>query len=189
MYGTGKAFNPILIDYTNEAIAWNHHVKWGVSVLIISGTQVLLGIWHHVWKAKHDSKKDAKLWKRPLVPSWLHVIMGFLLMLVAYITMYQGLQIYNFIFYKTYIKSGIMAGYVCVSLSGFLFLVSYAIGKLGNLKSGAAEMKQEVVKEEKEDETEAVGKDEPEEEVVLDPEEGSSNLAQSKPAGDSEHFA
>ena len=142
-----------------------------------------MGIWHHFWKPKLNSEDKAQpgklqSWlhrvmgfllvrKRLLVPSWLHVVMGFLLELVAYITIYQGLQLYNFIFYRTYIKSGIMAGYVLVSLTGFLFLVSYAIGKLGNLKSGAAESEKEVVKPEKEEEMEAMRSDVPLAEGVL----------------------
>ena len=183
VYGTGRPFSEYLAYFTDEDIPWNRHVKWGVSVLIISSVQVFSGIWHHFWKPKRNSEENAqpgklKSWlhrvmgfllvrKRLLVPSWLHVIMGFLLVLVAYITIFQGLQLYNYIFYKTYIKSGIMAGYVLVSLTGFLFLIAYAIGQLGNLKSGAAEAEKEVVKEEKEEEMEAIRTDVPKEEAAL----------------------
>ena len=142
-----------------------------------------MGIWHHFWKPKLNSEDKAQpgklqSWlhrvmgfllvrKRLLVPSWLHVVMGFLLELVAYITIYQGLQLFNYIFYTTYIAAGIMAGYVCVSLTGFLFLVLYAIGKLDNLKSSAAEAEQEVVKQETEDEMVSMRSDVPKEEAAL----------------------
>lgn len=130
VYGTGRAFDDVLLRYRSDQMPWNRHVKLGVSVLIIAGVQVLMGIIHHWLKDRHASKPDAGPWKRPIVPSWLHVVMGFCCSCLAYVTIYQGIQIYDFIFYKLEHSSGIIDGYVLVSISGFLFLAFYIHEKI-----------------------------------------------------------
>lgn len=137
IYNTGRAFDDDLLNYRSPKIPWNRHVKWGVSVLIIAGTQVLLGIIAHVLKDRHAAKPDAGPWKRPLVPSWLHVVMGLCNVLAAYITIYQGLQIYDLIFYDLQKSPGIKAGYALVSISGFLFLSFYMYEKVQLMFCGA----------------------------------------------------
>jgi hypothetical protein len=187
------------LDFTDDAIKWNRHVKWGISVLFISAAQVVLGLWHHYWKARHDVNPDSKPWKRPLVPSWSHVVLGVVLMLTAYITMFQGLQIYNYLFYTIVpenedMSTGIKVGYAFVAFSGFLFLASYTIAKLGNMMTGAAQPPAD--KSVEADEMQA--EKEPKEEPKLDPEVGNSTTAEKPPpaqltptvtTGGSEHFA
>lgn len=133
VYDTGRAFDDVLLNFQNKNIPWNRHVKLGVSVLIISGTQVLMGIIHHWLKDRHAKKEDAGPWKRPIIPSWLHVVMGFCCCCLAYVTIFQGLQIYDFIFYKLDKSPGIYAGYTIVALSGFLFLWLYIYEKMALL--------------------------------------------------------
>jgi hypothetical protein len=150
VYTTGRAFDYVLLRYWNAAMPWNRHVKLGVTVLIIAGAQVLLGIIAHIMKDRHSAKPDAGPWKRPLVPSWLHVVMGVCNVLLAYVTIYQGLQIYDFIFYKLEHSPGIKAGYALVSISGFLFLVFYMYEKTMIIFCGAGVPKKEdTEKEEK----------------------------------------
>jgi hypothetical protein len=98
VYNTGRPFDDVLLKFRNADMPWNRHVKLGISLLIIASTQVLLGIIAHIMKDRHSAKPDAGPWKRPLVPSWLHVVMGVCNVLLAYVTIYQGLQIYDFIF-------------------------------------------------------------------------------------------
>jgi hypothetical protein len=202
VYGTGKAFDPDLLNYTSDTIKWNRHVKWGLSVLFISAAQVVLGLWHHYWKARHDANPDARPWKRPLVPSWSHVVLGVVCMLTAYIAMFQGLQLYNYIFYtivKEDMSIGIIVGNAVVALSGFLFLVSYAIGKLGNMKSGAGQPPaNKSVEEGKMEAVKMEDEEEPKEAAVVGAKVGSSATAEEPPpakriststTGGSEHFA
>jgi hypothetical protein len=127
-------------------------------------------------------------------------------MLTAYIAMFQGLQIYNYIFYTIVpenedMSNGIKAGYFFVALSGFLFLTSYAIGKVGNMMAGAAQPPTDKAVEEDgmedvEELMEAV--EEPKEEAMVDPEVVVSAFAEELPpekrmstgtTGGSEHFA
>lgn len=100
IYNTGRAFDDVLLNYRSDKIPWNRHVKLGVSVLIIAGVQVLMGIIAHIMKDRHGKKEGAGPWKRPIIPSWLHVVMGFACVVLAFVTIFQGLQIYDFIFYK-----------------------------------------------------------------------------------------
>jgi hypothetical protein len=100
IYDTGRAFDDVLLNYRSPKIPWNRHVKLGVSVLIIAGVQVLMGIIAHIMKDRHGKKANAGPWKRPIIPSWLHVVMGFACVCLAFVTIFQGLQIYDFIFYK-----------------------------------------------------------------------------------------
>ena len=137
VYGTGRAFDNVLLNFTSDQIPWNRHVKLGVSVLIIAGVQVLIGIAAHFMKDRHASKPDAAPWKRPLIPSWLHVVMGFAVMCLAYVTIYQGLQIYTFIFYGLEKTPGLKAGYAIVSISGFFFLTLYIYEKMSLILCGA----------------------------------------------------
>jgi len=137
VYNTGRAFSNDLLNYWSEEIPWNRHVKWGVSVLIMAGAQVALGMAAHFLKDRHASKPDAGPWRRPIIPSWLHLVLGVACMLSAYITIFQGLQIFDFIFYSLEHSPGIKAGYALVSISGFLFLTLYMYEKMSLLLCGA----------------------------------------------------
>jgi hypothetical protein len=139
VYETGRPFNDTLLNYWNEDIPWNRHVKLGVSVLIIAGAQVFMGIAAHILKARHGKKPDAGPWKRPLIPSWLHVVMGFSCVCLAYVTIYQGLQIFDSIFYSLEKTPGIKAGYAIVSISGFFFLTFYIYEKTSLILCGAGD--------------------------------------------------
>jgi hypothetical protein len=41
-YETGNPFDEVLWDFTSPLYPWNHHVKWGVSVLIILVSEVCI---------------------------------------------------------------------------------------------------------------------------------------------------
>jgi hypothetical protein len=69
---------------------------------------------------------DAMTWKRPYFPSWLHVLFGMATILIGYITLFQGLQIFNIIFTgTTKVGGGLMVAYVIVNLSATGCLIAY----------------------------------------------------------------
>jgi hypothetical protein len=138
VYGTGNPFAAVLWDYTNSSIKWNRHVKIGVSVLLMASIQSILGYWSHLLKSNHDiavANGDVATWKRPYVPSWLHVVMGAVTVVLAYIAMFQGLQIFNFIFHGSSVGGGIVVGYIFVTLSATVFVVAYMFEKYSVCKN------------------------------------------------------
>jgi len=134
-YGTGNPFDEIIWDFEPSLYPWNRHVKWGISVFILLFIQSVLGNVHHWIKHAHDRKVDNgetnTPWKRWIVPSWAHVILGVLILFVAYLTIIQGLQIYVTIYYNVSSppNGAIRFGYAVVGISGFLFVGLYILGK------------------------------------------------------------
>jgi hypothetical protein len=133
-YGTGNPFASILWDFEASSVPWNHHVKYGVTVIVMACIQAILGYWSHLVKENHDlavananlKPGDAMTWKRPYFPSWLHVLFGMATILIGYITLFQGLQIFNFIFTgTTKVGGGLMVAYVIVNLSATGCLIAY----------------------------------------------------------------
>ena len=138
VYGTGNPFAADLWDFTDSSIKGNRHVKIGVSVLFMVSIQSILGYWSHLLKSNHDiqvANGDVAPWKRPYVPSWLHVVMGIATVILAYIAMFQGLQIFNFIFHGSSVGGGIVLGYIFVTLSATVFIVAYMYEKYSICKS------------------------------------------------------
>jgi hypothetical protein len=107
--------------------------------------QCVLGYVHHLIKNSHDAKLAkgtiSTPWKRWIVPSWAHVILGPLTIITADLTIIQGLQIYYFDFYTANLLDGtpppaiIRFGYSTVIILGTFFVTTYAIGKLLQSKS------------------------------------------------------
>jgi hypothetical protein len=102
--------------------------------------QSVLGYFHQVIKTSHDAKlangTRTTPWKRWLVPSWAHVVLGPLTIILADLTIIQGIQIYYFDFYTTNLIDGtpppaiIRFGYSTVIILGTFFAATYTIGKL-----------------------------------------------------------
>jgi hypothetical protein len=101
--------------------------------------QSVLGSVHHLIKKSHDAKLAngtiTTPWKRWIVPSWAHVILGPLTIIIADLTIIQGLQFYYFDFYTANLFDGtpppaiIRFGYSTVIILGTFFVATYAIGK------------------------------------------------------------
>jgi hypothetical protein len=83
----------------------------------------------HGEKTKEDTNPTP--WKRPIVPSWAHVIIGPLALLMAYMTLIQGFQIYVVIFHGTPTapNAAIKFGYSVIGISAILFLIAYLWAK------------------------------------------------------------
>jgi hypothetical protein len=102
--------------------------------------QSVLGYINQKIKNSHDAKLTngtiTTPWKRWIVPSWAHVILGPLTIIIADLTIIQGIQIYYFDFYTTNLFDGtpppaiIRFGYSTVIILGTFFVVTYTIGKL-----------------------------------------------------------
>ena len=119
----------------------------------------MLGIIHHFIKRAHDKREnqgDTTPWKRPIIPSWLHVIMGPILIFTAYLTMIQGMQLFYFIFYASEnlgTPASIKFAYAAIGIFGSFFVGAYLFGKYRCLtneasKSEEGEPQEEQVKEE-----------------------------------------
>uniref|UniRef100_A0A7S1UQR0 Cytochrome b561 domain-containing protein n=1 Tax=Grammatophora oceanica TaxID=210454 RepID=A0A7S1UQR0_9STRA len=149
-YGTGNPFEPVLWDY--RATPWNRHVPLGVVSMILVVIQMVLGYWHHMVKLNHEKMNDLTAaqdaeyqgsrhtitqWVRPVVPSWFHMILGVLLLVMGYITQIQGLQLLGFIINQGASGNpgaGVIVGYTVVALSIAVFLVSYGRAKASLLQ-------------------------------------------------------
>lgn len=134
MYGTGNPFASVLWNFEASSIPWNHHVKYGVTAIVMVCIQAILGYWSHLVKENHDlavananlKPGEAMVWKRPYFPSWTHVLLGMATILTGYIAIFQGLQIFNFIFNgTTKVGGGLMVAYVIVNLSAVGCLIAY----------------------------------------------------------------
>jgi hypothetical protein len=86
-------------------------------------------------KDRHSKKiaedRNHTPWKRPIVPSWAHVIIGPLALFVAYLTMIQGFQVYVVIYHGTPDppNAAIKVGYAAIGILAFSFLGIYLWAK------------------------------------------------------------
>jgi hypothetical protein len=134
VHGTGNPFAPVLWDFEASVIKWNHHVKYGVTAMVMACIQPMLGYWSHLVKENHDlavananlKPGDAATWKRPCFPAWLHVLLGMATIIVGYISLFQGLENFNCIMNgKSTVSGGLMVAYVLVNMSAGGGLIAY----------------------------------------------------------------
>jgi uncharacterized membrane protein len=97
--------------------------------------QCILGYVHHLLKHAHDEKVkhgSRDKWKRPIVPSWAHVIIGPLVIILAYCTLLQGFQIFVAIYFQTASapNAAIKFGYSAIGISAILFCGAYLYGRV-----------------------------------------------------------
>ena len=72
-----------LSKYTKS---FNEHVQLGFIIFILSLIQGILGWLAHVFKDRWAATKSAdQQWARPVIPSWIHVYLGWILIILAWV--------------------------------------------------------------------------------------------------------
>ena len=99
----------------------------------------MLGYVHHVIKQNHDKKlasgETTIPWKRWIVPSWFHVLLGPTVIIIAHLTIVQGFQLFYFNHYPNLFTNDpppaiIRFGYAAIIILGITFVSFYTLGKL-----------------------------------------------------------
>jgi len=103
----------------------NNHTRLGLWIVILSTAQVILGIVHHVLLDRFKkSKSHGDVWVRPVIPSYIHVYLGWILILMSLFQCALGCDLYA----QTYPYDGGNNARVGV----YLFLAIFALVVLVN---------------------------------------------------------
>ena len=118
-------------EQAGEFLCTGPHVRMGFFIVGLSTLQVILGVTHHQIKKRFDAKSDDnKVWKRPVLPSYFHVYLGWTILALAYLQMYWGLQYFNHIAAKDDDNAMWKCRYIVIifgAIFGILLLVEQAL--------------------------------------------------------------
>lgn len=114
------------IDLSKFTGTFNEHIKLGTLILCLSLVQGLLGWLAHVYKARwgKTATADGDKWARPVLPSYLHVYLGWTLIVLAWVQCFWGFEIYAYIF-----AADVGAGYAITAVLVAVGAVALLVGQ------------------------------------------------------------